>query len=327
MTNLTPYSGKFVGRKIDSGKLSLDLKYYVENSQLKGDNQIVVERIKLGDRVESPTAVSLPLNLAIALLEDADGIIDIGLPVKGDLENPEFSYGPLIWKAFVNVRKKIASAPFRALGALFGGSSENLDAVAFEPGESAIPPPEIEKLHQLAEGLKKRPNLKLVVQGAFSREKDGLAFKALSARRALARQMGMELAEGEDPGPVDYGASGVMEALSVLLSERSGLSGEEAPQTVEDSTESEETESPAAPASGASKADTRALSESMYQKLVESEPLDEAGLKHLAEERSRQIMAELVEAGGLDPERLTAKEVLPLAPQQPVQAKLDLTAM
>jgi len=121
MTRLTPYSGKFVGRRIDSGKLSLDLKYFIENGKLKGDNQVVVENIELGEEIDSPDAVSLPLNLAIAILEDANGVIDLGLPVYGDLKDPKFSYGQLIWKAFANLIKKLATAPFRALGALLGG--------------------------------------------------------------------------------------------------------------------------------------------------------------------------------------------------------------
>ncbi|MDX2511024.1 MAG: DUF748 domain-containing protein, partial [Desulfobacterales bacterium] len=149
MTRLTPYSGKFVGRRIDSGKLSLDLKYFVENGKLKGDNQIIVERIELGQQIESPEAVSLPLNLAIAILEDANGVIDIALPVSGDLADPKFSYGQLVWKAFGNLIKKLVAAPFRALGALLGGDSEKLDVIAFEKGSAELLPPEVEKLANL----------------------------------------------------------------------------------------------------------------------------------------------------------------------------------
>jgi hypothetical protein len=93
MSRLTPYSGKFAGRKIDSGKLTVDLKYKIDKSRLAGDNQIVVERLKLGAKVESPDAVDLPLDFAIALMEDSNGVIDLGLPVSGNLDSPEFSFG------------------------------------------------------------------------------------------------------------------------------------------------------------------------------------------------------------------------------------------
>ena len=111
MTDLTPYSANFAGRKIDSGKLSLDLNYKINKSQLKGENKIIMDSFVLGERVEGPNAVDLPLDLAIALLKDTNDRIDIGLPVEGNLENPEFSYGHLIWKALGNLITKIATAP------------------------------------------------------------------------------------------------------------------------------------------------------------------------------------------------------------------------
>ena len=327
MTSATPYSGKFVGRKIDSGKLSLDLKYYIENKKLQGNNQIIVERIKLGDRVESPDAVSLPLNLAVALLEDSNGIIDIGLPVKGDLENPEFSFGPLIWKAFVNVIKKIASAPFRALGALLGGDSDDLDSVAFEAGMAAVPPPEIEKLVRLAKVLNKRPNLKLIVQGCYSDELDGLTFRELNIRRTLSQRMGFELAAGEDPGPIDHGNAKVMNTLSALFVERFGESELETIRVKmnlpkEGTTDDKKQTDPKKAAY-----DLRSLSEKIYTRLVDSEAIDEVLLKQLAGERTKRIIEELTVKGGLDADRVATKEIQSLKPQKPVKAKLNLTSL
>ncbi len=116
MTTLTPYSATFAGRKIESGKLSLDLEYKIKERQLAGDNRIVMDQLTLGERVQSPTAMNLPLDLALAILKDADGKIDLGLPVSGSLDDPQFSYGQIVWKAIVNVVTKIVSAPFRALG-------------------------------------------------------------------------------------------------------------------------------------------------------------------------------------------------------------------
>jgi hypothetical protein len=163
MTTLTPYSGKFAGRKIDSGKLSVDLEYKIKDRQLAGENKFIVNKLKLGERVESPDAMNLPLDLAIALLEDRDGIIDLDLPVSGSLDDPQFSYGKIIWKALVNVLTKLVTAPFRALGKLLGVSSEKLESVEFDPGSSALLPPEQEKLKTIAEALAKRPALTLTL--------------------------------------------------------------------------------------------------------------------------------------------------------------------
>ncbi|MDP3512205.1 MAG: DUF748 domain-containing protein, partial [Sulfuritalea sp.] len=116
MTRLTPYSATFAGRRINSGKLSLDLEYVIKKRQLQSQNKVVMERLVLGERIASPSAKDLPLDLAIALLEDSDGRIDLGLPVSGSLDDPQFSYGGLVWKVITNVLTKIVTAPFRALG-------------------------------------------------------------------------------------------------------------------------------------------------------------------------------------------------------------------
>jgi hypothetical protein len=139
-TSWFQYSGKFAGRRIDSGKLSVDLQYKIKNRQLSGENKFVINKLKLGDRVDSPDAMKLPLDLAIALLQDSNGIIDLDLPISGSLDDPQFSYGKIVWKAIVNVLTKLVTAPFRALGNLLGISAEKLESVDFDPGSSALLP-------------------------------------------------------------------------------------------------------------------------------------------------------------------------------------------
>ncbi len=223
MVRLTPYSSTFAGRKIVSGKLSLDLEYKVKNRQLEGENKVVMDTLILGDRVESPSAVSLPLDLAIAILEDSDGRIDLGLPVSGSLDDPKFSYGSIIWKAFLNVMGKIATAPFRALGALFGGG-EKFESIAFEFGKQNLSPPEQEKLVHLASALSKRPKLSLTVHGVYA-DADRVALQDLRLRRTLSKMAGQHLENDEDPGPLSTGSVKVQGALEDLYSQRIG-SGE-----------------------------------------------------------------------------------------------------
>lgn len=325
MTNLTPYSGKFAGREIDSGKLSLDLEYKIDHGQLLGVHQIVVDQLKLGQRVESPEAVNLPLDLAIALLEDANGVIDIGLPVRGDLNDPKFSFGHLIGKALVNLITKIATAPFRILGALAGGAAEeNLDAVAFEPGADAVPPPGREKLMKLAEALQKRPQLTLEVQGRYGAEIDGKELKGLRVRRAVAERLGTKLEIDEDPGPIDYGNLDIRRALEAMITERFG-----APElkVLKDSLEMDKgkaAQSAAQPAQTEKAEDPGQLSKVLYARLVESEPLPETMLTDLAEARARAIVDILTGDGAIAPQRLSTKPPGPLPKDAPVTAKLSL---
>ena len=132
MSPLTPYSATFAGRRIATGKLSLDLQYKLNNSQLLGENKVLLEQFTLGERVESPTAVNLPLDLAIALLTDSSGKIDLSVPVRGNVDSPEFSYGPIVWQAIRTVLTNIVTAPFRALASLFGSGGDKVDAIGFD---------------------------------------------------------------------------------------------------------------------------------------------------------------------------------------------------
>jgi uncharacterized protein involved in outer membrane biogenesis len=203
MTKMTPYSGKFAGRRIDSGKLSADLEYKIKNRQLAGENKLIVNKLRLGERVDSPDALHLPLDLAIALLEDSNGIIDLDLPVSGSLDDPQFSYGKIVWKALVNVLTKLVTAPFRALGKLMGISAEKMEAVNFDPGNSVLTPPEQEKLKTLAEAMAKRPALTLALAPGYDPEADRHALQEQAMRTEAIAVAGIKLAPGEAPGPVD----------------------------------------------------------------------------------------------------------------------------
>ncbi len=222
MNRLTPYSGKFAGRKIDSGKLSVDLQYKIKNRQLAGENKFVLNKLVLGERVDSPDAMNLPLDLAIALLEDSDGVIDMDLPISGSLDDPQFSYGRIIWKAILNVLGKIVTSPFHVLGKLLGVSDEKFAAIEFDPGLAALAPQEQEKLKTLAAGMAKRPSIGLNIVPAFDPVADKSAIQETTTRRDILKEMGLNISEDERPGPVDINNVKVQSAIEVLLKERSG---------------------------------------------------------------------------------------------------------
>ena len=320
MTNLTPYSGKFAGRKIDYGKLSLDLKYKVENSQLLGHNKIVIDSLKLGEKVEIPDAINLPLDLAIALLRDADGIIDIDLPVSGNLDNPEFRYGGLIWKALVNLLTKIVTSPFRALGALFGDGEEVLNAVNFEPGAREVPPPEQEKLAKLLKALTKRPQLKLVVTGRYHSDSDGRAIRQLQVRLALAETSGRVLEPGEDPGPVDFSNPDSQQRLAALFVDRYGQGAYEELR-VEMAPPGKSGKSKQAPE------DPGELAKLLFSDLIKRETVDPNLLKQLADDRAQAIVRQITGPDGIPPERIIIKPSEGTDAGEPVSSVLGLDAM
>lgn len=192
LAQFTPYSSKYVGYRIERGKMSFDVAYRLENRQLSATNRLVLDQLTFGERVESPSATSLPVMLAVALLKDRNGVIDIDLPIGGSLDDPQFSVGGLLVKVLVNLITKAVTAPFTLLANLVGGgSSAELSWVAFAPGQWSIGPDGEAKLKSLAKALAERPGLKLEVQGWADPQADGAALRraALASRlRALKRQ-------------------------------------------------------------------------------------------------------------------------------------------
>lgn len=162
LTIVNPYSGYFVGYKIDKGKLSVDVSYKIDHRQLNAAQHFVVDQLELGDRVDSPEAVHLPLKIAVALLKDRNGVIDLPLPMSGSLDDPSFRIGPIVWKMFVNLIVKVATAPFALLGHLFGGG-EHPNILEFAAGSAELTPPMQSQLAGLTKALSERPQLKLDV--------------------------------------------------------------------------------------------------------------------------------------------------------------------
>ncbi len=222
MTHLTPYSSTFAGYKIASGKLSLDLEYKIKARQMLGENKIIMDQLTLGERVEEPNIKHLPLGLAIALLKDSDGKIDLGLPVSGSLDDPQFSYGQIISKAITNIIVKIVTSPFRALSALIGVGGDKLEKVSFDAGVAKLTPPEREKIKLIAQAMNKRPGLALTVHGTYAPQADRAALKERQLRYEVAAQMDIKLEPDEDPGPITTANPKVRDALESVYKTRLG---------------------------------------------------------------------------------------------------------
>jgi hypothetical protein len=190
------YTIAFAGREIASGKLDLDLGYEVTAGELVGENKIVLREFELGDKVDHPGAMSLPLGLAVALLKDSSGKIDIDLPVRGNVNDPEFKYGSVVMKALANLIVKIVASPFALLGKLVGVEASELEQVNFVAGRADLTPPELERIEKLAEALTLRPELVLEIGGVFDRDADALALK--NARLNALVEEHLEIIDGED---------------------------------------------------------------------------------------------------------------------------------
>ncbi len=175
---LSPYFGRYLGYGVDSGKLNLNLDYEIAGSRIDATNMVVMDRLELGSAIASDQAVNAPVKLGLALLRDSKGVIEVDLPISGDLSDPDFRVGQVVMRAFVNLLAKAAASPFSMLGSiaeLAGLSGEELGKVSFIPGSIQLAEGEAEKLAALADALLERPDLLLNIRGNVEPQADGLA--------------------------------------------------------------------------------------------------------------------------------------------------------
>jgi len=188
IANLTPYSGTYAGYAIDAGTLNLDLDYALEGDRLRGDNHVVISQMVLGEPVDSDLALDLPLKLALALLTDTRGVIDLDVPISGNIDNPQFSLSKVIGSALRNILTKAVTAPFRFLANLVG-SDQDLQTLAFVAGTDRFNDDTRSKLDSLADALKQRPALGVLVRGSTYLQADAPVLR----QQVLQQQL---LAEG-----------------------------------------------------------------------------------------------------------------------------------
>lgn len=205
----TPYSGKYAGYAITRGALTMEVSYKLQNRKLAAQNRFLVDQFEFGDKVDSKTATKLPVKLAVSLLRDKDGVIDLDLPMEGSLDDPKFRIGKVVWKLIGNLIGKAVTAPFALLGKLLGGGGQEFSSVDFADGRETPDEAAKKKLDALAKALENRPALKLEATGRFSGEKDREGLKRLRLDRKVKAQKLADLAKkGEAPASVDDVAVG-----------------------------------------------------------------------------------------------------------------------
>jgi uncharacterized protein involved in outer membrane biogenesis len=214
---LTPYAVKYAGYGIEKGKLSFDVQYRVENRKLAAKNKLVLDQLTFNpQRVDSPTATKLPVLLAVSLLKDTRGVIDIELPISGSLDDPEFSVGGLIIRVIVNLIAKAVTAPFALLSAAFG-RGEELSIVPFDPGSAVIQTEAQQRVDTLGKALADRPALKLDIGGRADSEGDRTALRRATVESAMKREKMKSLAAaGAAPASVDLVTIGADERIRWL---------------------------------------------------------------------------------------------------------------
>ncbi|HMK52952.1 MAG TPA: DUF748 domain-containing protein [Thermodesulfobacteriota bacterium] len=297
----TPYSGKYVGYTIEKGKLSFDLKYLINKRKLDSQNHIVIDQFTFGDKVESPKATKLPVKLAVALLKDRSGVINLNLPVAGSLDDPKFSIWGIILKILVNLISKAATSPFSLLGAAFGGGEE-LSYVEFDYGRTNISEANAKKLETVVKALHDRPSLKMDIEGYvdMERDKDGLK-QYLFDNKVKAQKLKEMVKKGQPTIPVDDVKIEKQEYEKYL---KMAYKEEKFPKPKNVIGMAKDLPAP-----------------EMEKLMLTHIEVKDGDLKTLASQRAMKVKEAILKSGQVEPERVFILEPKSLAPEKKEKAK------
>lgn len=284
ISEFSPYSIKFAGREIAKGKLDLDLDYDINESQMRGKNNIVLHDFTLGKKVAQPGAVDLPLDLAVALLKDKDGTIRTDLPVQGNVDDPRFDYGKTVRQAIGKLITNVAAAPFRFLASLVGvGSNKDLGYISFFAGRVDLSPAQNEKVKQLGEALIKRPDLQITIPGVYSTSFDTPAVQEAKFDVALRQQLSNSLTDA------NIGSRKYISTLEKLYKEKNLLPDlETLKKEAQNSTGDDEN------------VDQLSYVKAIKEKLVAVEVVTPEDLVQLADNRAQLVYQNLIEIPGIN---------------------------
>ncbi len=301
LTNLSPYSAKFMGYMIESGKLSLDIEYLVEKRLLKSYSKIFLNRIELGEEVEGQEGFGIPVKLALSLLKDGDGNIDLDLEVEGDLNDPEVNTGTLVWWAVKRVLVSLVTAPFKLLGNLLGLNGDDLEFVDFDPGESKLLPNQIERLTNLNKALNERPGITLEIYGVVDTVIDAGAIRTRKLRNAFTQRMTKTVKDSiMDPMKVDVSIS--RNILENMYKESFGNGSVDSLQRKFYSKANQD--DPKAPQDF----DLRNYLKELIKQLSDKQPVTQEELMKLANDRTEVIKNHMLTVQLTKPERIIVKE-------------------
>ncbi len=284
IAEFSPYSIKFAGREIAKGKMDLDLEYHIDKSQMRGKNNIVLHEFALGKKVDQPGAADLPLDLAVALLKDKDGVIRADLPVQGNVDDPQFDYGKAVRQTIRKLITNVAAAPFRFLAGLVGvGQNKDLGYISFFAGRTDLSPAQSEKVKQLGEALIKRPDLQITIPGVYSASFDTAALQEEKFDTRLRELLSKGLTDA------NIGSRKYVATLEKLYEEK-GLS-----PTLTELKKSSQNQ-----ASDDENVDQLTYVKTIKEKLIATEVITPEDLTQLADKRAQIIYDNLTQIPGIN---------------------------
>lgn len=162
LADLDAYGRWYAAFPINSGLLAYNGHTSIQAGRINSVNHLVADKLKLGKKtdVHDPDIYVLPLRLAVSLLKDKNGVVELDVPVTGDLNDPQFKAWPIVWQVLKNLLTKAVAAPGRLLSRAFGGGDDDVaEEVRFDPLRNAIGREQQKALNVLVKGLKAKEDL------------------------------------------------------------------------------------------------------------------------------------------------------------------------
>lgn len=284
----SPYSGKYVGYGVSKGKLSLDLKYKVSQKVLEAENFVRVDQLTFGEETKSPDATSLPVPLVVGLLKDRKGTIEIDMPIRGDLTDPDFKYGKVVISTLLNLLTRVVASPFSLMGKLIpggdGANGDDLQFIEFQPGSIEVSDSEKKKLEALKQALDERAGLRLDITGTSDSTLDRAALQTAKLREQLfAMRGGAGKKSNDEPEPLSpKDEQRLVEKLYAKVP---------------------------MPDSGVDPSATQPTVAEMRQRVADAIPISEDELEALARQRAEAVRNQLLTDGKLTEDRVVVHDV------------------
>jgi len=274
----SPMAIRYIGHPIDDGTVNLGFDYEIVNSELAGTNTIVTQDLALGDKVEGEGKVNLPFKLGVSLLTDKEGRITLEFPIEGNLDSPGFVIADAIGSAATEIVSEVIKSPLRLLGKLGGGSGdEDFRFVEFKAGSAILENSATGKLRTLAAGVDQRPELVLVIEGAWDAETDAFGLKEAAFEARIA-----DLEVSRE----------VFESMYLETASSDNLDALHAQNMTTDASTGEQV------------FDETSYYHALRKALIEAQPVDQSAIAALADARAEAVRACLVDDQGIDPARV-----------------------
>ncbi len=302
MPSFSPYSGKYIGRSIEKGKLNLKLDYRIEDQKLAAQNKVLLDQFTLGGQVESDAAVNLPVGLAIALLKDRKGKIDLDLPVSGRLDDPQFSLTGIIIQTLKNIIVKAATSPFSLVSSIVPGGEE-LRYIEFKAGRAELTDTDREKLNSIQKLLYERPNLNLELTGYVDVQKDRQALAEIQLEKKIRAAKWADKRKKKDQEADDP------ESIS--------LTDEEYEKYLRRVYKAEVLSGPGAPEDAKPLSDKTLTAAEMKERIRQQIEITDARLRLLTQERMQAVQSFILKDERIAPKRLFIRQAASLSPPMP----------